>query len=85
MSTEPCDCIGWADMDPRYTILTGHASSCPKGPNAMMSAFGLISKLADGINEWAQDCDGVPEALWPSFEKAWTIAHGRPPAAKESK
>lgn len=71
-----CECFGWADIDARYRVLTGHHPNCAKGPNGLESAYSLIRSLVDGITGWAADEDGVPDDLWPSYRKAYFVAHG---------
>jgi len=69
-SDKCCECQNWCDIDLKHRIATGHAKTCPNAPDYAASMEKLINELLTGIDEWAQDCDGVHEALWFAYRKA---------------
>lgn len=66
----PCECVNWCEIDHRVAFLTGHHSRCPKGGNPLEAAYALIKDLANGMDCWASDEDGVHPDAWKAYRKA---------------
>jgi len=73
-----CDCQNWADTNARHRVLTGHHFQCPeRHKSEIEGAIELIGRLMDGIDQVAQDCDGIPDYLFRPYCEACMVT-GRP-------
>lgn len=62
-----CECAGWARSGQRFA--TQHHPNCQHyAPEA--DARELIEALLTGINNWACDCDGIPDEMWVDVQRA---------------
>lgn len=71
----PCDCNNFACLNAGDFIclqLTGHHPRCQRLSTEMLSnaVAPLLVGMVAGIESWAADEDGVPDALWPHYQKA---------------
>lgn len=65
-----CECINWASENLTAQLLTGHHARCPRGGDQLKSALALIAELAEGIEQWAAEEDGVYDGVWKAYQKA---------------
>jgi hypothetical protein len=71
--SDQCLCSQYAVTSPsdRYVIvLTGHHPHCKEGRAPLLAAVALIAELAQGIEAWAADEDGVHDAVFEAYQKA---------------
>ena len=67
MSTE-CECFTWARTD-KGMFLTEHHPNC-KNYDPVKDAKEIISNLLAGVEEWANDEDGVHPECWEAYKRA---------------
>ena len=67
---ETCECRTWATDDMGLDAVLGHHHRCPHAPDPEAALRGLVRELAEGIDCWAQDCDGVHPRVWAAYRKA---------------
>lgn len=65
-----CECVGWADINTQHRILTGHHENCPRSRPAIEKALDLIMLLADGMERWGADEDGIHPDAWTAYRRA---------------
>ena len=65
-----CECKTWATDDIGLDSVLGHHHGCRHAPNAVTALRGLIRDLTDGMDYWAQDCDGVHPRAWDAYRRA---------------
>lgn len=70
MSNEnQCDCITWGNDGSKSKLRLSHHPNCKKY-DAENELKELLVKLVDGIEWWANDCDGVHPDCWKAYVKA---------------
>jgi hypothetical protein len=50
--------------------LTGHHENCPKSPKSIEMALELIKSLAEGLEKWGAEEDGIYPPAWDAYRKA---------------
>jgi hypothetical protein len=68
-----CKCDGWARADRESIAAYGfskHHPNCQHYRGAAVVALALIRRLVAGIDAWAAEEDGIPDALWPAYCEA---------------
>lgn len=65
-----CECANWCDVNVQHRLLTGHHENCCKSPKATEKALDLIMLLADGMERWAADEDGIHPDAWEAYRRA---------------
>lgn len=62
-----CECSHWAREG--GFVMFSHHPNCEHA-NPERETYEILKALAEGIDEWASQEDGVYEKLWPAYKKA---------------
>jgi len=68
--SEMCECRTWATDDMGIDAVLGHHHHCPLAPDPVAALRDLVRDLVEGMDYWAQDCDGVHPRAWTAYRKA---------------
>ena len=67
-----CECETWARDFTRENLWYTHHPKCPNhDPEAELKE--LLSKLVEGIEQWARDEDGVHPDCWTAYCRACAL------------